>query len=151
MVVKLKTPTIPITEIEQSAFCQTEDKLISKPLAEELSAGVRWQKLPVQYMKMSPEELDLRIAESRAKLAKTTVILGHHYQRDEIIKYADYRGDSFNLSEYAAAQEQSDHIIFCGVHFMAETANILSAPHQKVILPNLAAGCLLYTSDAADE
>lgn len=151
MVVKLKTPTIPITEIEQSAFCQTEDKLISKPLAEELSAGVRWQKLPVQYMKMSPEELDLRIAESRAKLAKTTVILGHHYQRDEIIKYADYRGDSFNLSEYAAAQEQSDHIIFCGVHFMAETANILSAPHQKVILPNLAAGCSMADMAQIDD
>ncbi|MDQ2717820.1 MAG: quinolinate synthase NadA [Chloroflexota bacterium] len=90
---------------------------------------------------MSGEELDARIAAARAKLGERLVILGHHYQRDEIIKYADYRGDSFKLAQLAAARPQADYIVFCGVHFMAESADILSAPHQRVILPNPAAGC----------
>ncbi|MDP6454798.1 MAG: quinolinate synthase NadA [SAR202 cluster bacterium] len=141
MVIETKTPTIPITEIEQSAFCQTDEELVAKPLAEEFNAGVRWQKLPIEYMRMSPEELDRRIAAARAKLGDTAVILGHHYQRDEIIRFADFRGDSFNLSQFAASQGQSQYIIFCGVHFMAETADILSGSHQQVILPNLTAGC----------
>ena len=141
MVVKLREPTIPITEIEQSAFCQSDEKLKSKSLEEEFKVNVRWQKLPVSYMKTSPEELDVRIAEARAALGQQLVILGHHYQRDEIIKYADLRGDSFKLSQHAASNEDAQYIIFCGVHFMAETAEILSGPHQKVILPNLAAGC----------
>ncbi|MGZ3600549.1 MAG: quinolinate synthase NadA, partial [Ktedonobacterales bacterium] len=66
---------------------------------------------------------------------------GHHYQRDEIIKYADARGDSFKLAQFAAARPEADYILFCGVHFMAESADILSKPHQQVILPNPAAGC----------
>jgi len=69
------------------------------------------------------------------------VILGHHYQRDEIIQYADYRGDSFKLAQHAAARPEADYIVFCGVHFMAESADVLSGPNQKVILPNPAAGC----------
>ena len=85
MVVEQRIPTIPITEIEQSAFCQTDDELRAKTLEDEFSAGVRWQKLPVSYMRMSPEELDERIAEARAKLGDSAVILGHHYQRDEVI------------------------------------------------------------------
>ena len=141
MVINLKKPFIPITEIEQSAFCQTDDELKAKTLEEEFKAGVRWQKLPTSYMRLTPEELDTRISEARATLGKRLVILGHHYQRDEIIKYADYRGDSFKLSQLAASQEDAEHIIFCGVHFMAETADILSAPNQNVILPNLTAGC----------
>ena len=151
MVIKLKTPTIPITEIEQSAFCQTDEELASKSLAEEFSAGVRWQKLPIEYMRMTPEELEKRIAVARAKLGDTAVILGHHYQRDEIIKFADYRGDSFNLSQYAASQGQSQYIIFCGVHFMAETADILSGSHQQVILPNLTAGCSMADMAQIDD
>ncbi|MAF52133.1 MAG: quinolinate synthase [Chloroflexi bacterium] len=141
MVTKLKTPTIPITEIEQSAFCQTDEKLTAKPLAEELDAGVRWQKLPMRYMRMTPDELDQRIAAVRAKLGERVVLLGHHYQRDEIIRFADFRGDSFKLSQFAASQQNAEHIVFCGVHFMAETASILSGAHQRVILPNLTAGC----------
>src|SRR5438046_10450827 len=90
---------------------------------------------------MSGDELDQRIAAARAKLGERLVILGHHYQRDESIKYADFRGDSFKLSQLAAARPQADYIVFCGVHFMAESADILSAPHQRVILPNPAAGC----------
>ena len=151
MVTKLRRPVIPITEIEQSAFCQTDEELTSKTLEEEFSAGVRWQKLPVSYMRMSPEELDERISEARARLGERLVILGHHYQRDEIIKYADHRGDSFKLSQFAASQERAEHIIFCGVHFMAETADILSSPSQRVILPNLAAGCSMADMARIDD
>ena len=151
MVTKLRQPVIPITEIEQSAFCQTDDELSSKTLEEEFQAGVRWQKLPVSYMRMSPEELDDRIEAARAKLGSSLVILGHHYQRDEIIKFADHRGDSFKLSQFAASQEDAEHIIFCGVHFMAETADILSSADQRVILPNLAAGCSMADMARIDD
>ena len=151
MVVKERIPAIPITEIEQSAFCRTDDDLAAKSLAEEFDAGVRWQKLPVSYMRMSPAELDARIAQARAKLGAKAVVLGHHYQRDEIIKYADYRGDSFNLSQFAASQAAAEFIIFCGVHFMAETADILSSPDQQVILPNLAAGCSMADMARIDD
>ena len=136
-----RTPTIPITEIEQSAFCRTDEKLQSKSLEEEFDTGVRWQKIPISYLKAKPEELDVRIAEARARLGERVVILGHHYQRDEIIKFADYRGDSFKLSQFAASQGKAERIVFCGVHFMAETACVLSQDHQRVILPNLTAGC----------
>ena len=151
MVVKERTPTIPITEIEQSAFCRTDDELSAKSLEDEFNAGVRWQKLPVSYMRMSPAELDERIAAARAKLGGSAVVLGHHYQRDEIIKYADYRGDSFNLSQFAASQAAAEYIIFCGVHFMAETADILSAANQQVILPNLTAGCSMADMARIDD
>lgn len=151
MVVKERTPTIPITEIEQSAFCRTDDELSAKSLEDEFNAGVRWQKLPVSYMRMSPDELDERIAAARAKLGDSAVVLGHHYQRDEIIKYADYRGDSFNLSQFAASQAAAEYIIFCGVHFMAETADILSAANQQVILPNLTAGCSMADMARIDD
>ena len=141
MVTTQKRPTIPITEIEQSAFCQTEEELRSKTLEEELKVDVRWQKIPVSYLKMTPEELDVRIARAKEALGDRLIVLGHHYQRNEIIKYADVRGDSFKLSQFAAAQESAEHIVFCGVEFMAETADILSSPDQNVILPNLTAGC----------
>lgn len=97
--------------------------------------------IPLFYAEMSGEELDRRISEAKARLGQRLVILGHHYQRDEIITYADFRGDSFKLSQLAAERQQADYIVFCGVHFMAESADILSGPHQKVILPNPAAGC----------
>ena len=97
--------------------------------------------IPQFYAEMDGEELDRRISAARAALGERLVILGHHYQRDEIIKYADYRGDSFKLAQLAAARPDADYIVFCGVHFMAESADILSGPHQKVILPNPAAGC----------
>lgn len=151
MVVTERTPTIPITEIEQSAFCRADDELSAKSLADEFSAGVRWQRLPVSYMRMSPAELDERIAAARAKLGDSAVVLGHHYQRDEIIKYADYRGDSFNLSQFAASQAAAEYIIFCGVHFMAETADILSSANQQVILPNLTAGCSMADMARIDD
>ncbi|MDE0823387.1 MAG: quinolinate synthase NadA [Dehalococcoidia bacterium] len=141
MAVKSRRSTVPITEIEHSAFCKTEDKLPSKPLAEEMAVNVRWQQIPNDYLHYTADELDRRIGDARAKLGKTVTILGHHYQREEVIKYADFQGDSFLLSVEAASRPEADYIIFCGVHFMAETACILAAPHQKVILPNITAGC----------
>ena len=141
MATQLRVPTVPITELEQSAFCRTDESLASKTLAEEFDVGVRWQKLPISYLKAKQEELDVRIAVARAQLSDRLVILGHHYQRDEIIKFADLRGDSFKLSQYAASQRDVEFIVFCGVHFMAETADVLSSPDQMVVLPNLAAGC----------
>ncbi len=101
----------------------------------------RIDSIPQHYAEMSGEELDQRISAARDALGERLVILGHHYQRDEIIKYADFRGDSFKLAQLAAARPQADYIVFCGVHFMAESADILSGPHQQVILPNPAAGC----------
>ncbi len=101
----------------------------------------RADQIPREYALMSQAELDERIARARAALGARLVILGHHYQRDEIIKYADARGDSFKLAQFAAERKEADYILFCGVHFMAESADILSEPHQRVILPNPAAGC----------
>ncbi len=97
--------------------------------------------IPQFYAEMDEAELNRRITAAREALASRLVILGHHYQRDEIIRYADYRGDSFKLAQLAAARPEADYIVFCGVHFMAESADILSGAHQKVILPNPAAGC----------
>ena len=151
MVIKIDSPTIPITEIEQSAFCQTDDNLKSKSLEDEFGAGVRWQKLPISYMRTSPEDLEKKIREARAALGSKVVILGHHYQRDEVIQFADMRGDSFKLSQFAAEQNEAEFIIFCGVHFMAETADILSTSEQKVILPNLTAGCSMADMAQTDD
>jgi len=141
MTTTLRRPiVVPITELEQSAFCTTET-LRTKTLEEEFASGVRWQKVPIRYLKLSPEEIDRGIAEARRALGKQVVVLGHHYQRPDVIKYADFRGDSYKLSQMAARERDSKFIVFCGVHFMAETADILTAPDQTVILPNMAAGC----------
>ncbi len=105
------------------------------------SGSERADAIPREYALMDADELDRRIMAARAKLGTRLVILGHHYQRDEVIKYADARGDSFKLAQFAAARPEADYILFCGVHFMAESADILSGPHQTVILPNPAAGC----------
>ncbi len=101
----------------------------------------RGEDIPREYALMSDEELERRILAARAALGDRLVILGHHYQRDEIIRHADARGDSFKLAQFAASRPEAEYIVFCGVHFMAESADILSGPHQKVILPNPAAGC----------
>jgi len=151
VVIKLKEGTIPITEIEQSAFCQTDGTLKSKTLEEEFKIGVEWQKIPTSYLTTLPEDLDSRISEARAKLGTRLVVLGHHYQRDEIIKFADFKGDSFKLSRYAASKKEAEYIIFCGVHFMAETASILSLQSQKVILPNMMAGCSMADMARIDD
>ena len=151
MATKPRLPTIPITEIEHAAFCKTEDELPAKSLAEELSVNVRWQAVPTEYLHMSVEELDERIHDAKKVLGRSLTILGHHYQREEVIKYADFQGDSLLLSQEAASRPEADYILFCGVHFMAETACILAAPHQKVILPNLAAGCSMADMAPMDD
>jgi quinolinate synthase len=109
------------------------------------------QPLPDRYLGLSPGELDRRIIAARAELGSRLLILGHHYQRDEVIKFADYTGDSWKLSRQCATRSEADFIIFCGVHFMAESADILAAPHQQVILPDLAAGCSMADMAEAEQ
>jgi quinolinate synthase len=106
------------------------------------------QPLPERYLGLSDEVMDARIAAAKARLGRRVVILGHHYQRDEVIKFADYTGDSFKLARQVAKHPDAEFIVFCGVHFMAESADVLSASHQQVVLPDLAAGCSM--ADMAD-
>ncbi len=102
---------------------------------------LKQERIPRDYFKMPEAERTARIWELRRQLGDRLVILGHHYQRDEVIQFADFRGDSFRLSQQAAMRHDAEFTLFCGVHFMAESADILSEPNQKVILPNLEAGC----------
>jgi quinolinate synthase len=99
------------------------------------------------YLLVPDNTLDARIAAAKARLGKNVVILGHHYQRDEVVKFADFRGDSLKLSQQAASTD-AKYIVFCGVHFMAESADILSRAGQVTILPDLNAGCSM--ADMAD-
>src|SRR5262245_42408163 len=99
------------------------------------------QPLPERFLSLSDEEMDRRIAAAKAALGRRLVILGHHYQRDEVIKFADHTGDSYKLAQQVAKHPDAEFIVFCGVHFMAESADVLSASYQQVVLPDLAAGC----------
>ena len=117
---------------------------------EKASIGER-QPLPEKYLRLSDEEMDARIGAAKHTLGERVVILGHHYQRDEVIKFADFTGDSLKLARAAASKGKAEYIVFCGVHFMAESADILCAPHQKVILPDLAAGCSMADMAAGDQ
>ena len=99
------------------------------------------------YLLVPDNALDDRIAAAKARLGEDVVILGHHYQRDEVIQFADFRGDSLKLS-LQASETYSRYIVFCGVHFMAESADILRREHQVVVLPDLNAGCSM--ADMAD-
>src|SRR5215467_11183706 len=109
------------------------------------------QPLPDRYLRLSDAELNLRLAAAKAGLADRLVILGHHYQRDEVIAFAAVIGDSLKLSQYAASRREARDVVFCGVHFMAESADVLSAPHQRVMLPDLAAGCSMADMAAIDQ
>ncbi|WP_104101187.1 quinolinate synthase NadA [Arthrobacter sp. 08Y14] len=111
-------------------------------------ATPRQGSLPEEYRQASDDELHLRIEAAKEKLGGRAVILGHFYQRDEVIRHADFVGDSFQLAKAAKSKPDAEAIIFCGVHFMAETADLLSGPDQAVVLPNLAAGCSM--ADMAD-
>jgi quinolinate synthase len=104
--------------------------------------------LPSEYQRASNEELHERIRAAKRSLGSRVVVLGHHYQRDEVVQHADFVGDSFQLAGAAQTVPEAETIVFCGVHFMAETADILARPGQSVILPNLAAGCSM--ADMAD-
>ena len=109
------------------------------------------QALPERYLGLSDEEMDRRIAAAKATLGKRLVILGHHYQRDEVMKFADYVGDSYKLAGQVSKHPDAEFIVFCGVHFMAESADVLSGAHQQVILPDLAAGCSMADMAAPDQ
>jgi quinolinate synthase len=108
----------------------------------------RQGELPREYREASEAELDARIRAAKATLGDRVVVLGHFYQREEVVVHADYVGDSFQLANAALEHPDAEAIVFCGVHFMAETADLLSRPEQAVILPNLAAGCSM--ADMAD-
>ena len=103
--------------------------------------------LPEGYSTSTPEDLTARIGAAKAALDDRLMILGHHYQRDEVMRWADARGDSFGLSRLAA-ESRAEYVVFCGVHFMAESADVLTGPGQQVILPDLNAGCSM--ADMAD-
>ncbi len=130
-------PYFPIAQLQ----CETDTGIDTIPLALEQSFPSWQTSIPERYTKMDAEELSRRIRGARATLGEQVVILGHHYQRQDIIQFADDRGDSFALAQYAASHPEAPYIVFCGVHFMAEAADILAAPHQQVILPNIEAGC----------
>jgi quinolinate synthase len=104
--------------------------------------------LPEAYTAAAPEELERRIEAAKATLGDDLFILGHHYQRDEVMRWADARGDSYRLSVLAQQRPDAKYIVFCGVHFMAESADVLTGDHQTVILPDLNAGCSM--ADMAD-
>jgi quinolinate synthase len=109
--------------------------------------------LPEAYTTATQDELATRIGEAKAALGRRLLILGHHYQRDEVMRWADARGDSFGLSRHAAKAAQAgpgaaEFVVFCGVHFMAEAADVLTSDSQQVILPDLNAGCSM--ADMAD-
>ncbi|MCM3696218.1 quinolinate synthase NadA [Microbacterium oleivorans] len=108
----------------------------------------RQGQLPAEYREAAEEELAARIVAAKATLGDRVVVLGHFYQREEVVTHADYVGDSFQLANAALEHPEAEAIVFCGVHFMAETADLLSRPEQAVILPNLAAGCSM--ADMAD-
>jgi quinolinate synthase len=108
----------------------------------------RQGQLPVEYQRAGNDELHDRIRAAKQTLGDRVVVLGHFYQRDEVVQHADFLGDSFQLANAAQTVPNAEAIVFCGVHFMAETADILAQPGQSVILPNLAAGCSM--ADMAD-
>ncbi|WP_022916586.1 quinolinate synthase NadA [Ruania albidiflava] len=112
------------------------------------ASAPRQGELPAAYREADVAELHERIRSAKANLGKRAVVLGHFYQRDEVVQHADFVGDSFQLANASLTRPEAEAIIFCGVHFMAETADLLSDPDQAVILPNLAAGCSM--ADMAD-
>jgi len=120
-------------------------------LLNEVEEQADQQVLPDRYLGLSEEELDVRIGAARSTLGERLLILGHHYQRDEVFKFADDTGDSFKLAKVAAARREADFIVLCGVHFMAESADVLSGEHQKIVLPDLAAGCSMADMAVLDE
>ena len=117
-----------------------EEVVVASPVFEQESCSLD------HYLALPDHSMDERIAEARRKLGKSTILLGHHYQRDEVIRFADFTGDSYKLSK-VAAETEAKYLVFCGVHFMAESADILGRPDnppgtgQQVILPDLNAGC----------
>jgi quinolinate synthase len=136
-------------------ICWSRRKLSTSPFPTKHCAELKAEKMSIletpafereescsldNYLVLPDHAMDERIAAAKRVLGSTTVILGHHYQRDEVIRFADFRGDSYKLAQ-AAVQTDARHIVFCGVHFMAESADVLARDGQQVILPDLNAGC----------
>lgn len=111
----------------------------------------RQQKIDTSYFKMPAAERDAKIFKLKQQLGSRLTILGHHYQRDEVVQFADFQGDSYKLSQMAAERREADYTIFCGVHFMAESADVLGGEDQKVILPNMEAGCSMADMAKPDD
>ncbi len=107
--------------------------------------------LSERYTAASPGELAQRIGAAKQALGDRLLVLGHHYQRDDVMSWADARGDSFGLSRTAASRRDAEFVVFCGVHFMAESADVLTAPTQQVLLPDLNAGCSMADMAHIDE
>ena len=131
--------------------CETDSGIDTIPLSEEVSFGSWQQAIPDEYWSLDADQLNERVRVARATLGDDVIVLGHHYQREDIIEFADERGDSFVLAQYAAERPESKYIVFCGVHFMAEAADILSGDHQKVVLPNMEAGCSMADMASAPD
>jgi quinolinate synthase len=125
----------------EAASCVPEEGVGAYDLLERYQVEpMRQERIDRSYFKMDAAVRDARIWDLRRQMGDRLTILGHHYQRDEVVQFADFQGDSFKLSQEAASQS-SEYTLFCGVHFMAESADILGGPNQRVILPNLEAGC----------
>ena len=134
--------------LNEANECPIDRPLETLPLNQE-HAFAFWQRdIPEEYWALTAGEIIDRVAAARERLGSRCIVLGHHYQREDIIQFADLKGDSFKLAQWASSQQDAEYIVFCGVHFMAEAADILSQPHQKVILPNMSAGCSM--ADMAD-
>src|SRR5689334_3495338 len=103
--------------------CETDTGIQTQPLSSEASFAYWQQDIPKKYWDLTSEQLIEKIAIARAKLGKRLVVLGHHYQREDVIQFADFRADSFKLSQWAAEHDEAEYIVFCGVHFMAEAAD----------------------------
>ena len=121
---------VPVEELKAEKKMATAISTVSEPQICSLD----------NYLVLPDQSMDFRIAAARRDLGERAVVLGHHYQRDEVIKFADFRGDSYKLSQ-EAARTQAEFIVFCGVHFMAESADVLAHDGQQVLLPDLNAGC----------
>jgi quinolinate synthase len=120
----------------------SEEDTITRADCQRTDMTTTWQQpLQNQYKTLSDNDLRVRIRAAKDRLGRRLLILGHHYQQDEVIEFADFTGDSFELSRNAAAQKEAEFVVFCGVHFMAESADILTPENVKVILPDLGAGC----------
>ena len=147
----ITTPWLLDTQLDAAACVPEEGTGAYQTLRAYGAKPLRQQRIPREYFKMDAALRDQRIRELRAELGERLVVLGHHYQRDEVIQFADFRGDSYKLSQLAAEQTDAEFVLFCGVHFMAESADILTSERQKVILPNLEAGCSMADMAKGDD
>ncbi|NUR30788.1 MAG: quinolinate synthase NadA [Catenulispora sp.] len=145
----MTTPTaVPAPSFQEPAPTPVSLLLLGRAADPRSERGVE---CPGDLPPASDPDLVARAAAAKAKLGDRLFVLGHHYQRDEVIRFADVTGDSFKLAQQAAARPEAEYIVFCGVHFMAESADILTSDAQQVILPDLAAGCSMADMATAEQ